>query len=160
MAAFRTLSTNERAESPGYTNICVVTSEDLTSATVTTVQTITVATFNAGDQMMRVAWRLRAPFQNTADATNNTTLISVGDTAAVTTHLTTAETNLNGAFVTWRTGNTLVLYTANDILTVSFTPKTATAPSVINRGELHILFGISRLKAISDGVASPRYNKP
>lgn len=160
MATFRPLSTNERAESPGYTHICVVTSEDLTQATVATAQTITVSTFLTGDQMMRVAWRLRAPFQVTTDAAFNTCTVSVGDTALVTTHLAAAETNLNGSFVTWRTGNTVVLYTANDILTVTFNSMAAKALSNINRGELHLLFGISRLKAISDGQALPKYNKP
>jgi len=157
---FRSLSTNERAEAPGYTHLCEVTADDLTQATVATAQTITVSTFNAGDQMIRVFWYLKKSFQNTADAAFNTTTVSVGDTALVTTHLAAAETNTNGSFVTYRTGNTLVLYTAADILTVTFNAMAAKALSSINRGDLVLLFGRSRLKELGDSIASPRYAKP
>ena len=157
---FRTLSTNEKAEAPGYSHIAEITADDLTQSTVTTVQTITLTAIRAGDQMMRVFWYLKRPLENTADVANNTTTVSVGDNAAVTTHLVAAEANLNGTEIIYRTGNTTVLYTASDILTVTFTPKTGTALSVINRGDLILLFGISRLKELGDALAVPRYAKP
>jgi hypothetical protein len=84
----------------------------------------------------------------------------VGDTALVTTHLAAAEANINGTEIIYRTGNTTVLYTAADILTVTFLPVTAAKNCLsLNRGDLILLFGISRLKEIGDGVAAPRYAK-
>jgi hypothetical protein len=157
---FRALSTNERAEAPGYTHICEITADDLTQVTVAAAQTITVSTFNAGDQMIRVFWYLKRPFENTADAAFNATTVSVGDTAAVTTHLVAAEANLNGTEIIYRTGNTTVLYTAADILTVTFNSMAAKALVNLNRGDLVLLFGRSRLRELGDSLASPRYTKP
>jgi hypothetical protein len=157
---FRSLSTNERAEAPGYTHICELTADDLTQVTVAAAQTITVAPFSAGDQMMRVFWYLKRPFENTADAAFNTTTVSVGDTAAVTTHLVAAEANINGTEIIYRTGNTTVLYTTADILTVTFNSMAAKALVNINRGDLILLFGRSRLKELGDSIAVPRYAKP
>jgi hypothetical protein len=157
---FRALSTNERAEAPGYTHIAEVTAEDLTNATLAAAQTITLAPLRAGDQMIRVFWYLKRPFENTADAAFNTTTVSVGDTALVTTHLAAAEANVNGTEIIYRTGNTTVLYTAADILTVTFNSMAAKALASINRGDLVLLFGISRLKELGDSLASPRYAKP
>jgi hypothetical protein len=154
---FRTLTTNERAESCGFTHVGVVTADDLTQTTVTIAQLITFCALVAGDQVVRVAWYLKKAFQNTADAADNATTASVGDTAAVGTHLAPAIINVNGAIVIWRAGNTAVLYTAGDKLTVNFIPTTGKALSALNRGELHVYFALSRLKNISDaiGPASP-----
>jgi hypothetical protein len=155
---FRPLTTNERAETPGFTHIGVITANDLTTTTVTVVQTLTGFAVVAGDQVMRVAWYLRVPFENTADGTNNTTTVSVGD-STVTTHLAAAEANVNGTEIIWRAGNTAVLYTAGNTFTVTFTPKTGTAISVINKGELHIFVALSRLKYVSDAVAATGMTK-
>jgi hypothetical protein len=155
---FRTLTTNERAESCGFTHVGVVTADDLTQTTVTTAQLITFTTgIVAGDQVVRVGWYLKLPFQNTLVGADNATTASVGDTAAVGTHLAPAVVNVNGTEIIWRAGNTAVLYTAGDKLTANFIPTTGSALSALNRGELHIYFALSRLKAISDaiGAASP-----
>ena len=154
MATFRSLTTNERAEIPSFTHIAIVTADDLTTTTANTVQTITLATLAAGDQVHRVKWYLSTPFQNTADNTNNATTASVGDSAAVTTHLAAGETNLNGTELIWRTVNTTVGYTAGDIFTVTFTPKTATALNVINRGELRLLVALCRPTFVLNAVAA------
>jgi hypothetical protein len=154
---FRTLTTNERAETPGFTHVGVVTADDLTQTTVTVAQLIQFCALVAGDQVLRVGWNLRLPFQNTAVPGDNATTASVGDTAAVGTHLAPAVVNVNGTEIIWRAGNTAVLYTAADKLTVNFIPTTGSALSALNRGELHVFFSLSRLKQISDaiGAASP-----
>lgn len=154
---FRTLTTNERAETPGFTHVGVVTADDLTATTVTVAQLIQFCALVAGDQVLRVGWNLRLPFQNTAVPADNATTASVGDTAAVGTHLAPAVVNVNGTEIIWRAGNTAVLYTAADKLTVNFIPTTGSALASLNRGELHVFFSLSRLKQISDaiGAASP-----
>lgn len=154
---FRTLTTNERAEMLGFSHVGVVTADDLTQATAAAAQTLQFAALAPGDQILRVAWYLKTPFQNTADAAFNATTVSVGDVAAVTTHLAAAETNVNGTEIIWRAGNTAVLYTAVDKFAVTFNSMAAKALASLNRGELHIYAAISRLKAVSDaiGAASP-----
>jgi hypothetical protein len=151
---FRALTTNERAETPGFTHVGIITADDLTTTTVTVVQTITFCALAAGDQVLRVMWHLKTPFQNTADATNDSTTVSVGDTALVTTHLTAGQANLNGTEVIWRATNTAVLYTAADVFTATITPKTASAVSVINRGELLIYVSLARVRYVSEAMSA------
>jgi hypothetical protein len=158
---FRTLTTNERAETPGFTHVGVITADDLTSTTVTVAQLIQFCALVAGDQVLRVGWNLRVPFQNTADpAGDQATTASVGDAAAVGTHLAPAVVNVNGTEIIWRAGNTAVLYTAADKLTCNFIPTTGKALSALNRGELHVFFSLSRLKQISDAIAASSPMKP
>lgn len=156
---FRPLSTNERAETPGFTHIGIITADDLTQATANTLQTLTLATIAAGDQIQRVKWYLRVPFQNTADAAFNSDTISVGDTAAVTTHLSAAEANLNGTEIIWRTGNTTVGYTAADVLTVTINSMAAKSLVDINRGELILLISLCRPTFVINAIASSQIAK-
>ena len=156
---FRGLSLNEAGLS-GFTHIGIVTTEDLTQSTLAAAQTLTLAPINAGDEILRVFWRLRAPFQVTTDTGFNSDTISVGDSASITTYLTAAEANLNGAYVTYRASNTAVLYTANDNILVTVNSMAGKALVNLNRGELHLFFGIARIKAVSDSVPLPKYNKP
>jgi hypothetical protein len=156
---FRPLTTNERAETPGFTHVAIVTADDLTTTTANTVQTITLCTLQAGDQVQRVKWYLKTAFQDTASAGNDATTASVGDSAAVTTFLAAGETNLNGTELIWRTFNTTTAYTAGDFLTVSFTPKTATAVSVLNRGELLLFFSIFRPTFVAQAISATAISK-
>ena|SRR5439155_14152665 len=151
---FRPLSTNERAETPGYTHVGIITADDLTQATANTLQTITFTALRAGDAVLGVFWYLKTPFRNTADAAFNSDTISLGDTAAVTTHLTAAEANANGTFVTFRLGTTGVLYTAADILTVTINSMAAKSLVNINRGELLVFYRLSRVKDSGDALAA------
>lgn len=151
---FRTLTTNERAESCGFTHIGIVTADDLTQTTVTVAQLVTFAALVAGDQILRVGWYLRTPFQNTLVPGDNATTASVGDNAAVGTHLAPAIINLNGTEIIWRAGNTAVLYTTADKFAVNFIPTTGSALSALNRGELHVYCALSRMKAVSDAVGA------
>jgi hypothetical protein len=129
----------------------IVTADDLTLATVTTAQTLTLCNLVAGDSIVRVEDNLVVPFENTADPTNNTTTRSVGDTATGATKWTAAtESNKNGTSVPKALSSTAAtLYTAADALKVTLTPKTGTALNVINKGELHVFFGILRPDQLS-----------
>jgi hypothetical protein len=155
----RPLTTNERAETPGYTHVAVITADDLTQATANTAQTITLFALKVGDIVKRIGWYLRVPFQNTADAAFNSDTVSVGDTAAVTTHLAAAEANLNGTEIIWRTGVVNVLYTAADILTVTFNSMAAKSLLNLNRGELILFISLERMKDVADAMASTQISK-
>ena len=109
--------------------------------------------------MIRVFWYLRRAFENTADAAFNSDTISVGDDAGVATHLAAQEANINGTEIIYATGNTVVLYTAASNLKVTVNSMAAKSLSNLNRGELLLLFGFSRLKEIGNGVPAPRYAK-
>lgn len=156
---FRPLTTNERAETPTFTHVAIITADDLTQATANTLQTITLCALAAGDVVQRVMWYLRRAFENTADAAFNSDTVSVGDTAAVTTHLAAAEANINGTEIIWRTGNTAVLYTAADVLTVTINSMAAKSLVNINRGELLLFFSLSRVKFAVDAIASSQIAK-
>jgi len=156
---FRPLTTNERAETPGFTHVAIVTADDLTTSTANTTQTITLATLQAGDQVQRVKWYLKTPFQDTTSAGNDATTASVGDSAAVTTFLAAGETNLNGTELIWRTFNTVVAYTAGDFITVTFTPKTTTNLNAINRGELLLFFSIFRPTFVAQAISATAISK-
>jgi len=136
------------------THVAILTADDLTQTVVATLQTFTLCALQPGDIIRKTAWYLRVPFQNTLDAAFNTTTVSMGDTAAVTTHLAAAEANLNGTEIIWRVGSVVVLYTAADILTVTFNSMAAKALSSINRGELLLFFALERLKFVADAIAS------
>ncbi len=116
---FRTLSTNEKAEMPTRTHVCIITADDLTQAVANTAQTLSVLALNAGDEVVGLTWYLRAPFQNTGDPAFNSDTISVGDDGSATQYLTAAEANFNGTYVTWRTTTTVVLYTAGSHILVT-----------------------------------------
>lgn len=154
MNIVRPLSTNERAESPGYTHIWTLDADELTNTTVTVAQSFTVA-LNIYDILGRVQDYIKTSFQNTGDTANNTTLRSLGDNSAVTTHTATAECNANGTVVVSKFSNTAVgPYTAANTLKLTFTPKSGTALNVINRGQIVVLFQIIRIKPLVDAVAA------
>lgn len=157
---FRVLTTNERAETPGYTHVGVVTADDLTVAVVATLQTLKFADLLPGDQILRVAWILKVPFEVVGDATYAAQTVSVGDNAAVGTHLAAAEVNINGTEIFYRAGNTAVLYTAGDKFNVTFTaPAAGKSVSMLNRGELHIFAAVARLRYVSDAITATRIGK-
>lgn len=154
----RTLTTNERAESAGFTHVAILTADDLTATVVTTAQAITLCGLKLGDVIFRAKGVPFVPFQNNADATNNTTTVSFGDTGSATRHLAATEANLNGTYLNVL-GTTPYLVPAATNLIVTFTPKTGTAPSAINRGEYHIFFALSRTDDISFAIARSRISK-
>ena len=148
----RPLSTNERAETPGYTHIAVLTADDLTNTTAGATQALTLCALKSGDIIQRAVGVPVVPFQNTADNTNNTTTVSLGDGGSATRHLAATEANANGAFARVM-GNTPFLYTAAGSLIATITPKTGTAANVINRGEYHVFFALTRTDDVSNSLA-------
>ena len=143
---------------PGYTHVVIITADDLTTTATNTAQAFTVA-LKTGDQILRMAWYLITPFQNTGDAAFNSDTISLGDNASATTHLSAAEANANGTYVTWRTGNTVVLYTAADTFKITVNSMTGKALNNINRGELRIFVAICRIKNVSDAMPAVSISK-
>jgi hypothetical protein len=83
---------------------------------------------------------LRVPFQNTSDAANDSTTVTVGDSASATLFTSAVQINLNGTEVgvANATGNMPKAYNAADTFRVTFTPKTGTALSALNKGELRV----------------------
>lgn len=156
----RPLTTNERAETPGFTHVAVVTADDLTTTTANTAQTLTIANFKANDVLGRVQDFLRTSFQNTADAAFNTSTRSIGDNTGVATHTAAAETNVNGTVVVSKFSNTAVgPYTAANTLKVTFNAMSGKNVNALNRGELVILFQLIRGMDVVNAVASAQISK-
>jgi hypothetical protein len=147
----RPLTTNERAEIPGFTHIAIITANDLTQTTVATAQAFTLCGVKAGDILYRAIGEPVVPFQNTLDAAFNSDTVSLGDTGLATRHLAATEANQNGTFLKVM-GNTPYLYTAADSLIATVNSMAAKALNNINRGEYHFLFCLTRSRLISDAV--------
>jgi hypothetical protein len=100
------LSITEAAEL-GFTHVAKVFSTDLTTSTNSTAQTLTMLPITAGMILAGpIALKLVTPFANSGDASNNTTLVSVGDNTTATQFIETTETNLNGSYVNYKAGTT------------------------------------------------------
>src|SRR5215475_10670975 len=105
------IATNEQAGNPGLTHIATITHADLTNTTAAAAQTLLLAPLKAGDMIVRVAWRIKQYFKNSADPAFNTDTMSVGDDGGVATHIAAAEVNGNAASpVRQGVSNTLVAY--------------------------------------------------
>jgi len=155
----RPLSTNERAEMPGYTHVGIIDADDVTNATVTTAQAITLCALKKGDILLRAIGYPKAGFQNTADSANNSTTASLGDTGSATRYLAAGESNANAAGITPVIGNTPYLLPAADSLQITVTPKTGTALNVLNRGEYHVYFALCRPSIIANAIGASRIDK-
>lgn len=130
----------------GFTLLLAILAADLTAGVVNDVNVFTLpipAKTRIGDVLID----LRTPFANSADATNNSTQVEVGDAESATQFMTQTELNLNGANVPMKgmTGAAKV-YAAADTLKVVFTPLAGTALTALNQGEVWIY-----LKLVSDG---------
>jgi hypothetical protein len=148
------LTTNEIADNGGYTHIATITADDLTTTTANTAQTILIANLAIGDAIGKVATRLKTNFENTADAAFNTTTMSIGDLAAVSTHTAAAETNNNGTVVSEKFSNTLVgPVTAADKIAITFNAMAGKNLNTINKGEIEVLFQLQRIKQLEQAVA-------
>lgn len=156
----RPLTTNERAETPGYTHVATITADDLTNATAAAAQTITIANLKITDIIGRVQDYVKTSFRASADNAFNTSTRSIGDNTGVATHTTAAETNANGTVVTSKFSNTAVgPYTTANTLTVTFNAMAAKNLNSINRGELIVLFQLIRILPVVSAVASTGVTK-
>jgi len=157
----RPLTTNERAETPGFTHVARITADDLTQGTLGAAQTIDLATLAKNDIILRVAGYIRVPFQNTLDGAFNTTTVSIGDTSGVAALAAAGEANANGTFV-----NILGLvlpggkiYTAADTFRVTFNSMAGKALMNLNRGEYYVFVAICRLAEVANAMAAARISK-
>jgi hypothetical protein len=148
------ISTNEQAGNPGITHIATITHKDLTNTTAAAAQTLTIAPLKAGDMIVRVAWRIKSYFKNSADPAFNSDTMSVGDDGGVATHIAAAEVNGNAATpVRQGVSNTLVSYALANNLKVTFNSMAAKALDSLDQGEVEILFGVLRPAVLEEATA-------
>jgi hypothetical protein len=148
----RPLTTNERAETPGFTHVIIITANDLTQAIVATAQVFTGPAIAKNDVILRVFANPVVPFQNTLDPAFNSDTVSVGDTGSATRHTAATEANANGAFAPVL-GNTPFLYAAADSLVITVSSMAAKALKDINRGEYHVFLSWFRSSYVSNAIA-------
>jgi hypothetical protein len=158
----RPLTTNERAETPGFTHVARITADDLTNATAAAAQTIDLTVLFKNDIILRVAGYIRVPFQNTLDGAFNTTTVSIGDTSGVAALAAAGEANANAATPVNTLGVVLTggkIYTAADTLRVTFNSMAGKALVNLNRGEYFVFFALSRLSEVANAMAAARISK-
>lgn len=144
------LALHEQAAHRGMTHMSIITADDLTQATANTAQTLKLCDLVAGDIIAAIEDNVIVPFENTADATFNSSTRSAGDNSAVTTFFTAAEANKNGTVVPKKFSNTAVgPYTAADKVAITFNAMAGKSLSSINKGELHVFFSILRVDQLS-----------
>lgn len=141
----RPLTTNERAETPGFTHIVVLTADDLTQATNNTAQAFVPFALKINDIIGRVQDFVVTSFQNSADAAHNTTTRSLGDTASATQYTAAAEMNTNGTVVASKFSNTAVgPYTTASNFTITINSMAGKALLAVNRGVYVVLVQLLR----------------
>ncbi len=149
----RPLTTNEQADNGGYTHEARITADALTTTTAATAQTLTIAPLLPGDQMAKVAYKLKTNFKNSADAAFNTSTMSVGDDAGVATHIAAKETNANGTVVPNFAGTAVTPYTAANNIKVTFNSMVGKNLNSLNTGEVVIFFQLVRLSQLEQAGA-------
>jgi hypothetical protein len=166
MAAFmRPLTTNERAETSGFTHVARITADDLTNPTAAAAQTIDLAPLAKGDIILRAAGYIRVPFTallaGSPDAAFNDIQVSVGDTSGVAALVPaaqaagTAATPVNSVSTT----TTPKIYTAADTLRMTVNSMTGKSLVNVNRGEYYVFVALSRLSEVANAIATSRISK-
>lgn len=141
----------------GATHRAVIKYSDLPAGiAANTAQTLNILPITVNQLVECITCLLVTPFANSADATQNTTGVTVGDPASANRFITTTELNLNGAYVSAVNGAkaTARLYTAAviaadavnanwDAATITFAAGGAgKSLSNLTQGELHVLFKV------------------
>lgn len=151
----RPLSTNERAETPGFTHVARITADDLTQASNNTAQTLKICDLKIGDVIGRVQDWVKTQFQKTGDTAFNSTTRSLGDNGSATRWGAAVEANANGSVVTSQFSNTAVgPYTSADAFNITFNAMSAKKLLDINRGEIVVLFQLIRAKNVVDAFTA------
>lgn len=153
------LTTNEQADNGGFTHRAIISAKDLTQATAAAAQTIKLCDVASGDILGPFAWRAHTFLKDASDAAFNTTTMSVGDNAAVNTHIAAVEVNENGTEVAQGLGTTLVHYTAANALNVTFNSQTGKKLSDIDVGQIVLLFTLRRIADLTKVVDAVSINK-
>jgi len=138
-----------RAESANY--VAIVTWQDLTDATASEAQVLNLCPIDVKMAVGVKKVELKTEFANSADTANNSTALTVGDTATANSFLTSMELNLNGTTVYLKEGtSTKTVYTATDNLKATFTPATGKTLASLTQGEVHIYV---RIEDARPGIA-------
>jgi len=141
------LLTNEIADNGGYTHEAIISADDLTEATANTAMTFQ-CDIAAGDTILKVAWRVKTFLSDASDAAYNSNTMSVGDDAAVTTHIAAVQLNSNGTEVRQGFSNVAVEYTAADHFIVTVNSMAGKSLSNIDGGQVVIFFQLSRIATL------------
>lgn len=118
-------------------------SSDFTEIATNTAETIQL--FEVGDTMgvELVAMTLPRGFEESGDATHNSSLITVGDGADPDRYLTSTEVNVNGTEVKVKYGTTTqFVYTSSDTVDLVVTPPTANAVGALDKGKVRLYFKV------------------
>lgn len=132
----------------------IVDHTDLTQATNATAQTIELFKVAGNFQQVELArMELLEPFEDTADAGNNTTAVEVGDDGDTDRLLTSTQLNRNGTEVYIKPGTgTRHVFTADNTVDAVFAaPAAGKNLAALNKGKLRLLF---RLHDSRDAVGT------
>lgn len=131
------LLNEERLNVPGATHRVIVKHSDLTTATASTTQTLTLATVAASQFCTLIETQLKVPFEDEADADNNSTLCKVGDSADDDRYMVDTELNVNGTEVLQSPGTfAYKAFTAADAIAAVFTPVATKNLAALTKGEV------------------------
>lgn len=153
------LCTNETALNAGYTHMAVINANNLTVTATNTLQTFTVMTLKAGDMIGKIMWRCKTFFQDVSDIAYNNNTMSVGFTADVAGFIAAIQVNVNGTEVKQGITNTLVHFTAADIVSVTFNSMAAKALNDIDAGEVEFFIQLIRPSVLESAKAATPITK-
>lgn len=140
------ISTAEGAGHNGANFLAQILHSDFTETTVATAQAKTVISAIVGgtdtDVVLKDA-KLAVPFQDTTDADNNSTLVTVDDSTNLARFLASTEMNVNGTEKTHPTPTTSHVTAGATSVTVTATPPSGKNLAALNKGELLLWFYVS-----------------
>lgn len=134
---------NEQAAQEGANLEVIITHEELTETTAATAQVIPLFKVDALYQQVEcIRAELQEPFEDTADAANNTTAASVGDGGSVARLLASTEFNRNGTevYIIAGTGTKYVFGAADTVDLAVSAPAATKTLAALNKGRLRLLF--------------------
>jgi len=145
--AFRSINEAPR----GYNYRFVVDHTDLTTATNSTAQDITLITLPAFSVVKSAAIYLKTPFQDTADGAFDDLDVIIGDATDDDRFLTATEINVNGTEILAKANpsTTPHAYVASTAVVAKFTPETGKNVAALNAGEIHIFLEVVQLDTLS-----------
>jgi len=117
---------------------------DLSAAVNNTALVLSCLTTLANVMMIELSHvELLEPFQDTTDAAQNSTSLTIGDGGSANRHLTATELNANGAYVTVKAGTgTKYVPGADTPTTFTFTPTAGKNLANLNKGKLRAYFRV------------------
>lgn len=133
---------NEEAAQAGANLVVEIPHEALTETGSGTAQTILLFKAKANVQSVElVRAELVVPFEDTATAGTDSTLVEIGDDGDTDRLLTSTQLNRNGTEVYQKAGTgTKHVFSADNTVDALFTPKTGTTLASLNKGLLRLYF--------------------